>query len=40
MYKFYANKLENLDEKDKFQERHKISKLTQEESKSELTFNK
>ena len=27
----YANKLDNLDEKDKFPERHKLPKLTQEE---------
>ena len=33
MKKLYANKLENLDEVAKFVEKHKLSKLTQEEIK-------
>ena len=31
----YTNKLDNLDEMDKFQERHKFPKLTQKEIESE-----
>lgn len=30
----YANKLENLDEMDTFQEKYKLSKLNQEESET------
>jgi hypothetical protein len=33
MKKLYANKLENLDEVAKFVEKHKLSKLNQEEIK-------
>lgn len=40
MKNFSANKLDNLAELNKFLERHKLSDLTQEIEKSELTCNK